>query len=184
MGFTLPHVFLFAACLVFSRFIFLLVALVIVTLGIMHIHVNSSIRNSRSSSNNNNKNNKNCQSNSAQRSFVMLGIALGFFTLQAILLPLYSTHTYYKYYSLTFEGDALLKCWLLPVAVITVLLLSYVFCKSPYVVSSSAGQRKGLYSLFMPIASVNLPLSVDIVNEHGEVTGRLNNDNNNNTVGK
>lgn len=110
----------------------------------------------------------------------MLGIALGFFTLQAVLLPLYSTHTYYKYYSVTFEGDALLKYWLLPVAIITILLLSYVFCRPPYVVSSSAGQRKGLYSLFMPIASVNLPLPVDIANEHGEIIKRLTNLNNNN----
>lgn len=107
MGFTLPHVFLLMACLVFRRFIFLLGALVLVTLGIMHIHVNS---NTRSTNKHNNKNGKKlCPLSSSQRSLTMLGIALGFFTLQAVLLPLYSTHTYYKYYSVTFEGDALLK---------------------------------------------------------------------------
>uniref|UniRef100_A0A0A9W6K8 Palmitoyltransferase n=1 Tax=Lygus hesperus TaxID=30085 RepID=A0A0A9W6K8_LYGHE len=49
--------------------------------------------------------------------------------------------------------------WLLPLIVLTIVLHVYVLFKSPYMVRSSAGQRKGLYALFLPPASVSESVS-------------------------
>lgn len=85
----------------------------------------------------------------SQRPLRCLGYLIGFIVVEALCLPLYSTLIYYKAFNFQYEQRGYLLFWVVPSAVIMVLTLLYVMVRSPGYVSSSAGQRKGIYTSLM-----------------------------------
>lgn len=81
------------------------------------------------------------------RSLRGVGWVLGSFTVHAVSLGLFTTSFYYQYYSLEFESHQALSLWLIPSFVLLgVAFLYFFFIASPGTVSSTEGQRRGIYS--------------------------------------
>lgn len=73
------------------------------------------------------------------------GFFFGLVTAQSLCLPFYTTRYFYEYYSFENESHKALTFWLIPSAIAVVLSVLYVMIKSPLLVHSTAGQRKGIY---------------------------------------
>ena len=76
-----------------------------------------------------------------------IGWCFGYVVMQGICLPLFTTRYYYQYYSFDLEDHAAISWWLIPSAVLAFVLLVYlVLFSSPGVVTTTEGQRKGIYA--------------------------------------
>ncbi|CBZ23284.1 putative huntingtin interacting protein (HIP) [Leishmania mexicana MHOM/GT/2001/U1103] len=80
------------------------------------------------------------------RSLTDLGWCVGLVLAQGLCRLLCTAYYYHQYYSFAHEGHRALTWWLIPAAAATGVLAAYVVLFSPGLVTSSEGQRKGIYA--------------------------------------
>jgi ankyrin repeat protein len=125
---TLPHLFYYLCCCLLRNFFLLLCVLPLLYASYVGTQKRDSHR-------------------PRSRPLTGLGWCFGFVVMQGICLPLFTTNYYYQYYSFDLEGHAAISWWLIPSAIVTFVLIMYlVLFSSPGVVTTTEGQRKGIYA--------------------------------------
>lgn len=99
----------------------------------------------------------------SQRPLRGLGWLVGFCTSQIICLFGYTSLLHYKAYLFQYEKQWPMLYWAAPSAALTVLSLLYVMFRNPGYVSSSPGQRKGIYAAVEKALKENTKLPNDVV---------------------
>ncbi|KPI84393.1 putative huntingtin interacting protein (HIP) [Leptomonas seymouri] len=125
---TLPHIFYYLCCCVLRNFLLLLCPLPLLYGSYIGMQRRDGHR-------------------PRSRPLTGLGWCFGYIVMQGLCLPLFTTLYYYQYYSFRLEEHAAITWWLIPSAIITFVLMIYlILISSPGVVTSSEGQRKGIYA--------------------------------------
>ncbi|AYU75830.1 palmitoyl acyltransferase 1, putative [Leishmania donovani] len=124
---TLPHVFFYICCCVIRNFFVLLCLLPLIYgayVGVQRLD----------------------RRRAQSRPLTDLGWCVGFVLAQGLCLPLCTTYYYYQYYSFNLEDHTAFSWWLVPAVTATGVLAAYVVLSSPGLVTSTEGQRKGIYA--------------------------------------
>ncbi|KAG5511647.1 hypothetical protein JKF63_07244 [Porcisia hertigi] len=124
---TLPHGLFYGCCCITDNFFVLLALLPLM----FTCYLQMKRRNSRNA-------------NSCR--LTGLGWWIGFLGVQGICFGFFSVNYYYMYYSVLLEDHKMLSMWLVPAIVATLALSVCVLCLSPGMVTSTEGQRKGIYA--------------------------------------
>ncbi|CAC22703.1 putative huntingtin interacting protein (HIP) [Leishmania major strain Friedlin] len=124
---TLPHVFFYICCCIIRNFFVLLCLLPL----IYGVYVGMQRLDRR---------------RAQSRSLTDLGWCVGFVLAQGLCLLLCTTYYYHQYYSFHMEDHTALSWRLVPVVTATGVLAAYVVLSSPGLVTSTEGQRKGIYA--------------------------------------